>query len=77
MEDEGEPESVVVLIGQVVGAADVPSPFVVLVGVVVHVGAREGVDGRRGQGHVGPVGAVCLGGLGASLGFLLLASLTT
>lgn len=55
----------------------VPSSFVVLVGVVVHLGAGERVDRGRGQGNVGPVGAVGLGRFGASLRLLLLPSLTT
>ena len=57
-----------------VRAAGSPSPVVVVVGVVVHLRARQRVDGGRGQGDVGPVGAVGFGGFGTRLGFLLLAS---
>lgn len=55
----------------------VPSSFIVLVGVVVHLSARERVYRWRGKGHVGPAGAVSLGGFGANLGLLLLTPLTT
>lgn len=49
----------------------------VLVGIVVHLGARQWVNWGRRQGNVGPVGAVGFAGFGSSLGLLLLPSLPT
>lgn len=49
----------------------------VLVGVVVHLSARQWVNWGRRQGNVGPVGAVGFVGFGSGLGLLLLPSLPT
>lgn len=57
--------------------ADLPSTVMVLVGVVVHLSARQWVNWGRRQGNVGPVGAVGFAGLGSGLGLLLLSSLPT
>lgn len=49
----------------------------VLVGIVVHLSARQWVNRGRRQGNVGPVGAVGFCGFGSGLGLLLLPSLPT
>lgn len=57
--------------------ADLPSAVMVLIGIVVHLGARQWVNWGRWQGNVGPVGAVGFARFGSSLGLLLLPSLPT
>lgn len=57
--------------------ADVPSDFMVLVGIMVDLCARQGVDRGRGQGNIGPVGPIGFAGLGSGLGLLFLPSLST
>lgn len=57
--------------------ADLPSAVMVLVGIVVHLGARQWVNWGRRQRNVGPVGAVGFARFGSSLGLLLLPSLPT
>lgn len=49
----------------------------VLVGVVVHLSARQWVNWGWRQGNIGPVGAVGFVGFGSGLGLLLLPSLPT
>lgn len=49
----------------------------VLVGIMVDLRARQGVNWGRWQGNVGPVGPVGFSGLGSSLGLLFLPSLPT
>lgn len=48
-----------------------------LIGVMVHLSARERVYWGRGQGNIGPVGPIGFSGFRASLGLLLLSSLST
>lgn len=48
-----------------------------LVGVMVHLCARERVDRGRGQGNMGPVGPVGFRGFGAGLGLFLLPTFST
>lgn len=57
--------------------ADIPSSFMVLVGIMVHLSPRERVYRGRGQGNIGPVGPVGFAGFGASFGLLFLPSLST
>lgn len=60
-----------------VKSAGIPSSFMVLIGIEVHLGAWERVNRGRGQGNVGPAGPIGLGGFVAGLGFLLLSSFST
>lgn len=49
----------------------------VLVGIMVDLCARQGVDRGRGQGNIGPVGPIGFARLGSGLGLLFLPSLST
>lgn len=49
----------------------------VLIGIVVNLCARQGVNRGRGQGNIGPVGPIGFAGLGSSLDLLFLPSLST
>lgn len=49
----------------------------VLAGIMVNLCARQGVNRGRGQGNIGPVGAIGFAGLGSGLGLLFLSSLST
>lgn len=57
--------------------ADIPSYFVVLIGIMVNLCARQGVNRGRGQGNVGPAGTIGFAGLGSGLGLLFFPSLST
>lgn len=57
--------------------ADIPSPVVVIIGIMVHLSTRERVNRRRGQGNVGPIRPIGFSRFRASLCFLLLSSLST
>lgn len=49
----------------------------VIIGIMVHLSARERVNRGRGQGNIGPVGPIGFSGFRSSLGLLLLSSLST
>lgn len=57
--------------------ADIPSSFVVLIGIMINLSARKRMYRGGRQGDVGPVGPIGFAGFGASLGLLLLSSLST
>lgn len=57
--------------------ADIPSYFMLLVGIMVNLCARQGVNRGRGQGNIGPVGPIGFARLGSGLGLLFLPSLST
>lgn len=56
---------------------DIPSSFVVIIRIMVHLSARERVNRGRGQGDIGPAGPIGFRGFRSSLGLLLLSSLAT
>lgn len=57
--------------------ANIPSSFMMLIGIMVNLSSRERVYRGRGQGNIGPVGPIGFTGFGASLGLLFLSSLST
>lgn len=56
---------------------DIPSSFMMLIGIMIHLCARKRVYRGRGQGDICPVGPVGFTGFGARLDLLLLSSLPT